>query len=114
MHELSIAQNILEIVKQNVSEEELSKVRLIKLRIGEFAGIVVDSLEFCFEAVIADTILEKAKLDIDNIKVTGKCKSCDKNFSIKENIFKCPYCKSLDIEMTSGAEMQIVEFELED
>ena len=114
MHELSIAQNILEIVKQNVSEEELSKVRSIKLRIGEFAGIVVDSLEFCFEAVTADTTLEKAKLDIDNITVKGKCKSCDKSFNIKESIFKCPYCESLDIEMTSGAELQIVEFELED
>ncbi len=114
MHELSIAQNILEIVKQNVPEEELNKVRSIKLRIGKFAGIVVDSLEFCFEAITADTTLEKAKLDIDNVTVKGKCKSCEKSFNIKENLFKCPYCESMDIEMTSGAELQIVEFELED
>jgi len=100
--------------KQNVPEEELNKVRSIKLRIGEFAGIVVNSLEFCFEAVTADTTLEKAKLDIDNVTVKGICKSCEKSFNIEENLFKCPFCESMDIEMTSGAELQIVEFELED
>lgn len=114
MHELSIAQNILDVVKQNVPEDELDKVRSIKLRIGEFAGIVVDSLEFCFEAVTADTSLEKAKLHIDNVSVKGKCKTCKKSFDIKENMFKCPYCESLNVEMSSGAELQIVEFELED
>ena len=114
MHELSIAQNILDILKQNVPEQELSKVRIIKLKIGEFAGIVTDSLEFCFEAVTAETSLNGVKLDIESIKVEATCKSCKQVFEVQNNVFKCPFCNGVNIEITSGTELQVVEFELED
>lgn len=114
MHELSIAQDILDIVKQNVPEQELNKVRIIKLKIGEFAGIVTDSLEFCFEAITAETSLNGVKLDIENVKVKAACKSCKQSFKVQNNVFRCPFCNGFDIELKSGTELQVIEFELED
>ena len=49
MHELSIAQSILEIVKENAGVTDL--VKHVKVRIGELANVVPDSLEFCFGAI---------------------------------------------------------------
>jgi Zn finger protein HypA/HybF involved in hydrogenase expression len=48
MHELGVAQSILDIVRQYVPEDQERAVRAVKIRIGEMAGIVADSLEFAF------------------------------------------------------------------
>jgi Zn finger protein HypA/HybF involved in hydrogenase expression len=44
MHELAIAQNILEIVNQSVPEEQAAAVRLVRIRIGQLSGVVPESL----------------------------------------------------------------------
>ena len=49
MHELSIAEELLEIITARASQEGIRKVEKINLRIGEFSGIMPDSLEFAFE-----------------------------------------------------------------
>ena len=48
MHELSVAQNIVEIIQQHIPESELERVIAVRLKIGAAAGIVPDSLEFSF------------------------------------------------------------------
>ena len=40
MHELSIAQNILEIVHQYVPEEQRAKVQSVKVQVGRLSGVV--------------------------------------------------------------------------
>ena len=55
MHELGIAQNILEIVQQSVTKEQAPAVRWIRIRVGQLSGVVPDSLEFCFQAIVSET-----------------------------------------------------------
>lgn len=114
MHELSIAQNIVDIVKQNVSENELSCVDSIKLKIGEMAGVVTDSLEFGFQAITSGTELESAKLVIEKIPFVYKCNVCGKESTNEYGITICPVCNGTDTLVISGLEMQIVEVELKE
>ena len=51
MHELSIAQSIVEAVEIRAAECNATRVKHVRLRIGEANGIVNDSLTFCFEMV---------------------------------------------------------------
>jgi hydrogenase nickel incorporation protein HypA/HybF len=67
MHELSIAQNILDIVRESVSPHDLPGVRVVKLRVGHLAGVVPDSLDFSFTVLTTDTPLRHARLSIDHI-----------------------------------------------
>ncbi len=112
MHELGIAQSILEIVQQAVPKEQASSVRRIRLRIGPLSGIVPDSLEFCFQAITSDTDMQRAGLAIEQIPITFQCKKCAWRFQVNDLEYLCQQCKSSDLEVISGKELDIVEIEL--
>ena len=48
MHELAIAQSIVEAVEAKASECNAARVKTVRLKIGEASGVVTDSLTFCF------------------------------------------------------------------
>ena len=114
MHELSIAQNIFDLVEENVSGKDRIKVININLRLGEISGVIPESLEFCFEVITKGTQLENALLKIEKIPLTAKCNSCSLEFCIKNLIFFCPGCDSSDIKILTGTEMQVSEIEIDD
>lgn len=51
MHEMGIACSVLEAVQQEVRRYPGRRPVKVGLRIGEFAGVDPDSLQFCFEAI---------------------------------------------------------------
>jgi hydrogenase nickel incorporation protein HypA/HybF len=114
MHELSIAQGIVDIVKQHVPEPDLPNVRTVRLKIGSVAGIVQDSLEFSFGVITADTPLAHTALTIETIPFTVKCNRCGKESLNEQGLILCSYCGSSDTRTIAGTEMQIEAIELED
>jgi hydrogenase nickel incorporation protein HypA/HybF len=114
MHELGIAQNIVEIVQQSVPRNQAPAVKVVKLKVGRLAGIVPDSLEFCFSVLVGDSDLKGAKLHIEQTATVGRCKDCSLDFPVKEYEFFCPSCKTTNIELISGTELEITEIELSD
>lgn len=114
MHELSIAQSIVDIVKGYVPDEGLARVKSVKLKIGAIAGVVPDSLEFCFDAITEETPLRDAVLEIENVPFVVKCKQCGLTSTNEGGIFLCMTCGSDDLTMISGNEMKVTEVELLD
>lgn len=114
MHELSIAQSIVDIIGQYVPEDQLADVRLIKVRIGRMAGVVADSLDFCFGAIVDSTSLSQARLDIEETPLRSKCAACSRTFAVEGAAFVCPACGSGEVNIISGTELQIAEIELAD
>jgi hydrogenase nickel incorporation protein HypA/HybF len=114
MHELSIAQNILDIVMRYVPGEQAAAVRAVRVRVGALSGVVPDSLEFSFEAIVAGTAWESAKLEIHHPAARGRCLRCSTEFQIEEALFVCPSCGDSDIRVISGMELDIMEIVLED
>ena len=113
MHELSIVQNILEIAESEARKNNAAKIIKIGLKIGEMSGVVIDSINFCFEALKSNTIARDAELLIDHVPLTGRCKNCGNNFQISNYIFKCNTCNNTDIEIISGRELFVDELEVE-
>jgi len=111
---MSVAQNILEIVREHIAPQNRKKVRTIRLKIGELAGIVPDSLRFCFDAVKNDSFLNNASLEVEYILITAQCKHCEKISPLDYGVFFCPACSSADIVLLTGNELNIVEIELDD
>ena len=112
MHELAIAQNIVEIVQESVPKAQIPAVRVVKMRVGKLAGVVPDSLEFCFSAIACGTKLQGAHLQIDQIPAAGRCKACANDFTMEEYAFSCPACGSIEIELVCGTELEVSEIEL--
>ncbi len=71
MHEMGIAESVLDIVRQYVPEARGPLVRRVTVRVGEHAGVQVDSLRFCFEAIVAGTVYEAAWLAIERVPSVG-------------------------------------------
>jgi len=113
MHELSIAQGILEIVQQYVPESQAAGVRSVKVRVGPLSGIVPESLDFSFEAIVSGTPWQAAKLDIEHTRARLHCSVCAADFETRELVFCCPECGCPEIRMVSGTELEVVEIETE-
>jgi hydrogenase nickel incorporation protein HypA/HybF len=114
MHELGIAQNILEIVQQSVTKEQAPEVRWIRIRVGQLSGVVPDSLEFCFQAIVSETEMQGASLAIEQMPAVFRCKKCAYRFQVNDLEYLCQQCQSPDLEILSGKELDIVEIELAD
>lgn len=112
MHELGIAQNILQIVRQSVPEKDAADVRSIRIRVGLLSGVVPDSLDFCFRAIVNDTDMQRASLEIEQVPIVSECKDCRNRFQMSDFDFSCPACKSSNLELISGRELDILEIEL--
>lgn len=114
MHELSIAQDILSIIRQNVPHEELRNIHNVNVKIGDMAGVVPDSLEFSYQAITSGTEMENSKLVIEKIPFVLECSSCGKTSSNEIGIRICSHCGSSETNVISGLEMQVVDIELND
>ncbi len=114
MHELSIAQNIVEIVGDSLSANGGGKLKSVKVRIGELAGVVPDSLEFCFTAITRGTTMEDARLEIERTGIVAHCPDCGADSGVVGLVFRCPTCGSVNVKVISGNELHVVEIEVDD
>jgi hydrogenase nickel incorporation protein HypA/HybF len=61
MHELSLTQNVVAIVAEAAGRR---RVKRVTLEVGTLAGVLTDSIAFCFDVVARGTVVEGAALDI--------------------------------------------------
>lgn len=114
MHELSIAQNIVDIIHQYVPLNERQRVRSVFTIVGEHSGIVADSLTFSYQAITAATDLQNSALVIEHVPFTVRCKECGAESRTEMGSIQCPACKGLDTQVLSGTELRVSEIEMED
>jgi hydrogenase nickel incorporation protein HypA/HybF len=113
MHELALAESIVNIVKSEMKKYPGSKALKVAIKLGALHEIVPDALQFGFDTMTIDTSLAGARLEIEKVPILGKCRSCGREFEIEEYIFICPQCYAGDIEMTQGDILEISHIEIE-
>lgn len=107
MHEVAIAQNLLDIACQSAKENDLRKIDKISVVAGELNAIVLDALQFAFQVISQNTIAEGASLEYRQIPALVKCESCNKEFHWKESGYFCPYCFQLSNQLIQGNELYV-------
>jgi hydrogenase nickel incorporation protein HypA/HybF len=108
MHELAIAESVVESVLERTGDRHVTTVRLL---VGRLAGVVPDALMFCFELATAGTPLEGAELQIEQPTGRAHCHECDQDFSVDDLILLCD-CGSADVEVVAGDELQVKSVEV--
>ena len=76
MHEMSLAEGIVQLVEDAVRADGCVRVRAVWLEIGQLAAVEKESLRFCFDAVTRDTVAEGARLEIIETPGQGWCMKC--------------------------------------
>lgn len=113
MHEMALAEGILDIALDYARKNKAKKIREVGLRIGEMSGVETESLEFSFRMLVKGTIAEDAQLHIEHIPLVGQCAKCGKTFHIEHYDFWCPECKGGVLKTVSGREMQVSYLEVD-
>ena len=107
MHELSLAQSIVELVKQQVSHRQPAIVEEIELEIGVFAGVEIPLLTFALESAVKGTPMEDARIVSHTLSGAGHCIDCGADFAVPQLISPCPHCGSYAIQLTRGREFRL-------
>jgi hydrogenase nickel incorporation protein HypA/HybF len=113
MHELSIAQSIVDSAREHAAQNGGRRVLRIGVRVGEISGVAVEALEFCFGMTVKDTDLDGATLDLERILVRYRCSMCQHEFNPVEFLADCPACGSTGASMIAGDELGLSFLELE-
>lgn len=113
MHELSIAENVLEIAQAEAEKHDAGKVGRIVLEVGKVSGVVREALEFSLKALMDNEKWHHTEVEITEIPGRAKCCNCAHEFDILEIYDPCPECSHLYSEIIRGEELNVKSLVLE-
>ena len=108
MHELAIAESVVETVTQRLPD---AKVTCVRLEVGALSGVVPDSIRFCFDLATEGTGLAGARLEITEPPARSRCRACGAEFQPDSPVVLCP-CGSPDVAVLSGEQLKIVSVQV--
>jgi hydrogenase nickel incorporation protein HypA/HybF len=112
MHELSLMENMMEIVREEARSQGSARVHTVVLEVGRLAGVEVDALRFAFDAVAADTVAAGAVLEIEEPGGLGWCPPCQKQIPVDTRFEACPFCGGAPLGLLRGGEMRVKAIEI--
>jgi len=113
MHEMSIAESVLQIIEDKARTDGYTRVKAVWLEIGQLAGVEKESLRFCFDVVTRDSVARDARLEIVETPGQGWCMQCARSVAVSARYEPCPNCGGFQVEVTGGDEMRVKELEVE-
>jgi hydrogenase nickel incorporation protein HypA/HybF len=108
VHELSIAESVVQAITSRTAER---RVRTVRLEVGRLAGISADALRFCFDLAASDTPVDGAALEIEEPPGSARCVTCGEEFVLTDPILLCS-CGSSDVRVLTGEELRILSVEV--
>ena len=113
MHEMSLAENVLQIIEDAARTRDFQRVRTVVLEIGALSAVEPEAMRFCFDAVTRGSIVEGAQLEIIETPGAGRCTACGMTVALQEQYGLCPECGSPRIEIVAGNRMRVKDLEVE-
>jgi hydrogenase nickel incorporation protein HypA/HybF len=114
MHEIGIANSILEAVRTEMLRYPATRPMRVAVRVGELAAIDPDALQFCFHALTQDTNLAGLQLEIEFCPRTHRCPQCSNTFAVAGFDFRCPQCGREQTKFLSGDQLELASLEVEE
>jgi hydrogenase nickel incorporation protein HypA/HybF len=113
MHEMSLAENVIELVEHRARQEGCARIKTVRLEIGKLSGVAPDAMRFCFDAVASGTLAEGAALDIVEQDGRAWCFDCARTIPLEARSDSCPECGGYHMRVDEGAAMRVKELEIE-
>jgi hydrogenase nickel incorporation protein HypA/HybF len=113
VHEMSIAQSMIDAACEVADREGANHVLKLRARVGLLSGVAKTALQFSFELAAEGTTCEGAVLDIEDVPVTVMCPSCQQAQVLHTlSYFICPQCGTPTPEILTGQELELAWVEL--
>ena len=111
MHELSIVYELYRTVTQLAAQAGLHRVEAVRLQVGELSGVEGPYLLECWKAVVQDTPLQFARLELVPLPAIALCNGCAHLYAHLACARTCPHCGSHDHLILSGRQFLIDRIE---
>jgi hydrogenase nickel incorporation protein HypA/HybF len=112
VHELSIAQSIIDIAEDYARREGARAVKTIGLRVGALSGVVPEALELAFSVAKLGTLAEGAGLEVEHVPLIGYCAACEREYETDGPFSLCPACGEPSAEIRRGEELDVLYLEV--
>lgn len=112
MHEMSLAESIVQIVEDTARQHGGTRVASVRLEIGQLAGVELEALRFCFEAASRGSVADGAALTIDQPAGRAWCMPCGDSVTVGSVADPCPACGSHQLQVTGGTELRVRDIEM--
>ena len=114
MHELSLAQSILEIVDEYAEKHTFKRVNVLRLSLGRLSCVETSTLKFAFDQQATGGCAQGAELNFEIIPPRIYCFSCDRELEVKEYDAVCPECKSSEVTLIGGTEeLKLIDMDVD-
>ena len=112
MHEMSLCENIREIIQEQAQESGFTKVNRIWLEVGQLSCVEPDALRFGFDVVMRGSVADGATLEITSPPAKARCAACHAMAVVQQRYEPCPQCGAGPMEMIQGEELKISKMEV--
>jgi hydrogenase nickel incorporation protein HypA/HybF len=112
MHEMSLCENIREIIEEQAREDGFSRVNRVWLEVGPLSCVEPDALRFGFDVVMRGSVAEGAALEIASPPALARCPVCLATAPLQHRYDPCPHCGNGPMEMLQGDALKISKLEV--
>lgn len=114
MHEMSIAQNILDILRDEMAQRDIKRLKRVTIKNGQLAGVVTEALLFAWEALTPGTPeFDGSELVVEEVPLKVACGKCGKEYVPEHSRYMpCPDCEEvIGHDVLEGKELYIDSIE---
>lgn len=114
MHEITLCQQALELIEQQVALSNAKRVTQVWFKIGAFACVESSALQFCFELVCRGSVAEGCQLHLEQQQAECWCRQCQQFIKLlTHRVRLCPKCNSHNLHIVADDGLQIMRLEIE-
>ena len=115
MHELSLAQGLLDQLLVLARKHQAKRITKVTVEIGPFSAVVVDSFRFGFEILRTEySLTSETELEIIEPNAKYKCQKCGFETATRNlTDYSCPACSTGLMCPQGGDELTLISIEIE-
>ena len=115
MHELSVANAIVESLGGHEALAGGARVVAVTVRVGALSGVVPAALRFAWGPATEGSFAAGSRLDLEEVPLAAWCPGCRAERELPSLLrLACPVCSAPTPEVRRGRELEILAMEIED
>ena len=113
MHELALTQSLIDLVSREAEKQGFHKTLEIRLKLGEYSGVIPDYILDLFPCASKGTAAEGAALVFETVPARFACPDCGYEGAVDRRAACCPDCGGTALKMTAGREFFVDSLKVE-